>query len=367
MANENNYPIKVLLTSPSINAKQNIGGISSLTKLLIENNHEIEYIHFVRGKKDTQKRSFMWLLKQPRILLNFLSILMYNKNIRIVHINFPLEKFAIIRDTVLVLISSIFLKKVIVHFHGGNYNMNKNIPQLLKLLAKTSILLADKIIALGHSEVNFFIEYYKVRPEKIIFLYNAVKIPNPPPHKIYNHKLRILYLGRIDQNKGLKEIVLALEMLKEKIDFKFIIAGDGPDKNDFRDECRKRIPENYEYLGIISGEKKERVLYEANIFLMASYYEGFPIALLEAMANKLVPIVTPVGSIPEIVDNGRNGFIVPVHDYKCIYYHLIELINNPQLMGEISENAYNTVKLNFSIIDQRKKLNALYFSLFLNN
>src|ERR1035437_3094224 len=360
---KNNGAAKILITSPSFNVDENIGGISSFTKLLIENNHLIEYVLFIRGKKDFERRGFIWLIRQPFVLLNFITILINEKSIRIVHINMPLDSIGIIRDSLLVVIASCFRKKVILHFHGGNYNINKKIPFFLKIFLIVSILLSQKIITQGKKEQEFFIEHFNMDPGNIIFIPNSVKIPTSSLFKSKS-LLKILYLGRIDKNKGLKEITLALEQLKNKIDFQFIIAGDGPDKDDFIGDCQRRIPDNYHYMGIISGKKKEMVLDEANIFLMPSYYEGLPYALLEAMAYKLVPIVTPVGSIPEIVEDNKNGFLVPVYNYEAIINSIIELDENPKKFEELGQNAYETIKSDYSLSSYLNKINAVYSYLY---
>lgn len=353
----------VLITSPSINVEQNIGGISNNTKLLIENNQQVEYIHFVRGKKDFKKRSFSWLMRQPVFLYRFVYTLVINKRLKIVHINMPMSRLSIIRDTLLILISSCLSKKVITHFRGGEYTQNENIPLLLKWLMSLSLLLSDRIITLGTKEKMFFIDYYKIKFNKIVSIPNAVRIPNPPPVKPQSTKIIILFLGRIDKNKGLKEIVDTLNILKESIDFKFYIAGDGADKKDFLKECKSRIPDKYEYLGVLSGKEKELVLAKSHIFLLPSYFEGLPCSLLEAMAYKLVPIVTPVGSIPEIVENNKNGFLVPVNNHQAIYRCIIELYKNLDLMQELSNNAYNTIKSQYSLDEYILKINSIYSDL----
>ncbi len=354
---------KILITSPSFNVDENIGGISSFTKLLIENNHSIEYVLFVRGKKDFERRGFIWLIRQPIVLLNFIKILINEKSIKIVHINMPLDSIGVVRDSSLVVIAGCFRKKVILHFHGGNYNLNKRIPLFLKTFLNISILLSKKIITQGKKEEEFFIDYFNINFKNILFISNSVKVPIPPPIKSKS-TLKILYLGRIDRNKGLKEIALALEQLKNKIDFQFIIAGDGPDKDDFIGDCKRRIPNNYHYMGIITGKKKEMVLDETNIFLMPSYYEGLPYALLEAMAYKLVPIVTPVGSIPEIVEDGKNGFLVPIYNYKAIINSIMELDKNPKKFEELGHNAYETIKSDYSLSSYLNKINAVYSNLY---
>ena len=275
----------------------------------------------------------------------------------------PLGSIGIVRDSLLVIIAACFRKKVILHFHGGNYNLNKKIPFILKIFLNVSILLSHKIITQGKKEQEFFIEHFNIDIGNIIFIPNSVKTPTSFLFKSQGLP-KILYLGRIDKNKGLKEITLALEQLKNKIDFKFIIAGDGPDKDDFIGDCQKRIPDNYNYLGIISGKEKEMVLDESNIFLMPSYYEGLPYALLEAMAYKLIPIVTPVGSIPEIVEDGKNGFLVPVYNYKAIINSIIELDANPKKFEEMSQNAYETIKSDYSLSNYTNKINAVYSNLY---
>ena len=87
---------------------------------------------------------------------------------------------------------------------------------------------------------------------------------------------------------------------------------------------------------------------------MPSYFEGLPYALLEAMAYKLVPIVTPVGSIPEIICSGVNGYLVPLHNYTAIYDYLLELKQNPDKIEEIGKRAYTTILENYSITRQNK-------------
>ena len=349
----------VLITSPSINPKLNIGGISSLTKLLIENNSSVGYLHFVRGKKDKEKKGLSWIFNQPNLLLQYFMIIHGNKDLNIVHINMPLEKNAIIRDSFLIIIAALNKKKVVVHLHGGNYSLKFNIPAIFKLLIKISIYYAKTLIVLGQNEKDFLINHYKVQPQKIIVLPNAVNIPEFTTKEVQN-PINILFMGRIEKNKGLKEIISALELLKESQSFRFKIAGDGPDKVEFIDECKRKIPNHFDYLGVVSGVEKENILLCSHIFILPSYYEGLPYALLEAMANKLVPIVTPVGVIPEIIIDNQNGYIVPIHDFQSIYRKLLEIIEDKSIITCLGENAYHTAKSNFSLKNYINKFNYVY-------
>lgn len=363
MGNENIRHLDVLITSPSTNSSEHIGGIATFTNLLIENNSAINYSHFVRGRKNNQKRGIAWFFRQSTLFFDFFSSLYKGKDIKVIHINMPLDKFAIVRDTILVIISSIFKRKIIIHLHGGKYNMDRSIPFYLKLIVKQSFNLSDRIIALGDSEKQFLCDYYKIKPAKVNALFNAVKIPENIEKKLYNSTVNLLYLGRIERIKGLKEIILALKLLKKEHDFRLIIAGEGPDKDGFIQDCKSQIPGKYEYVGVVYGKEKQMVFERSHIFLMPSYYEGLPYSLLEAMAYKLVPIVTPVGSVPELVEDGKNGFIVQVNDYLSLYKRIADLIEDPDMMKRMCSNAFNIISSRYSLTNHIKEINKIYFGL----
>lgn len=359
----NNHPISVLITSPSIDPDEHIGGIATFTSLLLQNNSEVNYIHFARGRKKDQKRGVMWFIKQPAIFADFFLTLIKSKETKVVHINMPLDKLAVLRDTILVVIASICMRKIILHLHGGKYSLNRSTPFLIKKIVRLSIGLSSKLIMLGNEERKYLIEYYKVKPQKLRLLYNAVKLEESIEEKQYNSTINILYLGRIEKSKGLREILLALRLLSFKYSVRLIIAGEGTEKEKFLQECEVHIPGKYEYMGVVTGIRKQLIFNKSHIFLMPSYYEGLPYSLLEAMANKLIPVVTPVGSIPEVIEDGCNGVIVPVNDYKKIFMRISELIEDPQMMQTICNNAYNHIRSRYSLRDHIKQINQIYFGL----
>jgi glycosyltransferase involved in cell wall biosynthesis len=181
-----------------------------------------------------------------------------------------------------------------------------------------------------------------------------------PVKQLLNDKNANSHLERI---KGLKEIILALKLLKNEHDFNLIIAGEGPDKYSFIQECKSQIPGKFEYVGVVYGREKQMVFERSHIFLMPSYYEGLPYSLLEAMAYKLVPIVTPVGSVPELVEDGKNGFVVQVNDYLSLYKRTAELIDNPDMMKRMCSNAFNIIRSKYSLSNHIQEINKIYFEL----
>ncbi|MDD4527927.1 MAG: glycosyltransferase family 4 protein [Candidatus Margulisbacteria bacterium] len=350
---------KILITSPSTDNKDNVSGISNLTRLLIENNNIVDYKLFVVGKKDNEDRGLKWLIKKPLLISSFVRCLLLD-DISLIHINIPLEKYSSIVNSVLAFLCYFFRKPYIMHIRGGRYSKNYNIPLFHKYLIKKSLMHSECILTLGEEEREYICNYYNINKCKVIYLPNSVQIPNIDVDKIKKDEiLQILFLGRIDKNKGLIEIIDALKQFKTEFEFDFNIAGEGPDKDWFLESI---INEgiDFKYHGIVSGDEKSTLISNSHIFLLPSYFEGLPNALLEAMSYGVIPITTPVGSVTEVVKDKFNGLLVSVNNTIEIVNALTFIINNEKYRTYLSLNAHNSIKSNYSLTDYIDKLNEIY-------
>lgn len=355
----------IIITSPSIDTSQNVSGISSLTKLLIAYNKFANYYLIEVGRKDSQKRNAQWLLNQIVLIYNFSKKLIIEREIKIVHINIPLSKLAIYINFILVIISKIFNKKVLVHLRGGSLSLNKNVNRLEAFTILRCLKLADKIIVLGNKELLFVTQFYGVDTNKISVLSNAVDTPKNIQRRQKDAALKIIFIGRIDKDKGLEEILSALKALKNKINYHFYLAGTGPDEQKFIPKCMENLGDKFSYLEVLNSTEKIPFFQNADIFLLPTYFEGLPNALLESMAYGVVPIVTPVGSIPEVVIDEKNGFIVPLNDYHSISDKITMLYNDRNLLEKLGKASHLTISDSYSIDVYIRKLNAIYDSLLI--
>jgi glycosyltransferase involved in cell wall biosynthesis len=352
--------INVLITSPSLNPEKNVSGISSLTNLLIENNNYVNYNVFVSGKEDKDERNIKWILKQILLPFRFMQALL-NFKPDIIHINVPLSTLAIYREFTSMLISQLFKKKTVVHIRGGElfsfYNKKKIINIFIMYLLKK----ADKIIVLGLIEKVRIVQRYQISENKILIIPNAVEVStNSSDDKDYHGPIEILFLGRIDINKGFVEIENSLlRLVAKEVDFKFTLCGEGPYKETFL----KKMGTVIFYKGIVGGKEKAEILAKAHILLLPSYFEGLPNSLLEAMGNYCVPIVTPVGSIPEVVTDNLNGFLVPVNNVDLIVERIEHLNKNRDALKLMSESAFDHINNNYHIKNYCTSLNKLYSSI----
>ncbi|MCK4788974.1 MAG: glycosyltransferase, partial [Desulfobacteraceae bacterium] len=139
---------------------------------------------------------------------------------------------------------------------------------------------------------------------------------------------RILYVGRLLSAKGLFELCAAAKDLQaEGLKFKIWLAGDGNRRDDIKNHAKElSIIDRVEFLGWIAIEKLKDIYRACDIFVFPSYSEGMPKVVIEAMANGLPIVVTSVGGIPFVVEDGRTAFLIRPRDAGAIRDALRKLI-----------------------------------------
>lgn len=163
-----------------------------------------------------------------------------------------------------------------------------------------------------------------------------------PLREVKEHKkVTILFMAWVTRNKGIYELIEAVKMLiKENLNFKVIIAGKGEDFEKINKELKSgNLTEYVELKGWVLGDQKLAVLAESDIFILPTYFEGYPNSLMEAMASGKACIATKVGSIPDMINHMETGILIDKKNYTQLYQGLKTLIQNPSLRQEMSEKA----------------------------
>lgn len=184
---------------------------------------------------------------------------------------------------------------------------------------------------------------------KIEVLKNPVTPGQSENAKTAHHPLRALYLGEISRRKGATDLLTALSSGKEFFDGKIEVRFGGNEVDgDIRSEIEAKGLQNTAlYMGWVSGSAKTEALEWADIYILPSYNEGLPIAILEAMASGMPVITTPVGGIPELVRDGNNGTLIPPGRSDCIAAALRWYISNPQQVEIRGRKALSDVRQYF--------------------
>lgn len=354
--------MKIIINSPSLDPKVNVSGISSVTQFIIFKNKEVEYIHFEVGRKDAESQgAFARITRILRNKREWEQLLKKNKD-AVIHYNMPLMKAAIIRDYMLIKVAQELNMPIVLHIHGGNYIKERNRPLYLRRLLKKIFSWSKHIIVLGDEEKQILEEDFCLK--NVVSLPNCIDLSEAKTIKRDNttkEVLDILYLGRIEPNKGIDYIFDACKKLKEQgVKFNLHFAGKEEVEGQYLPRFTEEFAEHFIYHGIVSGDKKTNVLKKCDIFLLPSFFEGLPMSLLETMSFGQVPVVTSVGSIPTVVEDKKSGMYTRIRNSEDIVNAIIALNDNRTLLNKLSRNAQCAVFEKFDDNKYIKELNMLY-------
>lgn len=274
------------------------------------------------------------------------------------------------RDVWTILLSKLFGAKVIIHLRGSHFKLNfQQFRKPIKTLVGYSLKKVDCAIVQASYLKDQFEPY--VHPKKIKVLYQAMDIDdysNTHPHDV--KKGKILVMGHMTKAKGYTDILKIIPDLCQEFPYvKFYFAGNirkgerGVFFNQFTGEkityedpfeAEERIlnsayKDNYVNLGIISGDDKMKHLQTTDIFLMASYSEGFSRSLLEAMSIGKPVAFTPVGAHREVFRDEIHGRSFEPGQLDQLKNALKTLLNDDQNRQAIGKNNRQYVVSNFSI------------------
>jgi len=172
--------------------------------------------------------------------------------------------------------------------------------------------------------------------------------------RVKNEKPIVLMIARVIKDKGVEEFIKAAEILKDKAEFWYVGDIDKGNKNAFNPDWK-----NINYLGFRRDIKD--LISKCDIFVLPSFYgEGVPRTLIEA-ASMSKPIVTTNNrGCKEVVDDGINGFLVPIKDYKSLAKKIGILIDNPEMRKEFGKKSREKAVNEFDIKAVVDKYLAVY-------
>ena len=163
-------------------------------------------------------------------------------------------------------------------------------------------------------------------------------------NKIPKKEFNVMYVGRFEEEKGIKPLLNAIKILSEEVDdFKFSLVGDGSLKGWMEEFIRKNKLKNVNFLGIFSHEEMPKLYNQADIFVLPSFTEGSPASLIEAMSCGTASIATSVGLCKRFIKNGENGILIPPGDPYKISEAIKKLMVNEDLLKRFQQNSRKTI------------------------
>jgi glycosyltransferase involved in cell wall biosynthesis len=353
----------VLILGPQRDA---ISGVSTHLNQLFASRLSMEYslAHFVVGSEGRHERGagrLLRLLASPFLLANAIG----GTGAALVHVNTSMNARAFWRDLAYLLVAKFCGARVLCQVHGGA------LPQeflgrgrLRHAFLRCLLKLPDVIVVLARVELEAYRRF--VPGQQVFALPNSIdcapyaslaRAPSDP-----SMPLRLAYFGRLVRTKGLYETLQGLRLAHAQgVRATLVVAGSGPEMAQLmRFAAELGIGDDVTFAGQLNDERGAGLLTCSDVLVLASYSEGLPYALLEGMAAGTPPIATRVGAIPDVVEQGIHGLLIPPRDAMAIARSIVTLASDRNLLHRMSAAGRKRVAGGFSIERLAAEFSRLY-------
>lgn len=261
----------------------------------------------------------------------------------------------------MVLIARLFGTKTLLALRGGplvnEIKQNSNLRRFLILVLSKS----DYVICQGIFWKEFFEKLIGFQNEKFLVIPNWMDLNNYiyHPTKPYNGCITLLFMGWLQEDKGVFDIIEAVRQPFSK-PIHLVFMGDGGARQGLVNIATS-LPKSCKvsFTGWLHGKDKMEYLYKADIFILPSYAEGMPNSLMEAMASGVAGIATNVGAVEELIVNEETGMLIQVKDPVGLRLVLGKLIDNIDLRRHIVVQARKKIETNHSLESAVEKLKQI--------
>jgi glycosyltransferase involved in cell wall biosynthesis len=229
---------------------------------------------------------------------------------------------------------------------------------------------ADRVVAVSQAmRDNLRFKYLNISPALIHNGIISKEVDNicGLDYRLFDNldkiKLKLVSVGRLSKEKGFDTLLMAVRNIKIKWNenVRVFIIGEGPEKDNLIRLSRKcGISDNVIFTGYIDNASK--ILKNFDIFVMSSLTEGMPITLLEAMRAGMPIVASAVGGIPEALEGGKCGILVPPGNELDLAKRIVELYENSSLKEELSIKSKIRFKEEFTV----EKMEEMYRSVYLD-
>ena len=368
-----------------------VGGISLFTyetcKYLSNKGWKITVLTFGEDEERIENKDNMKVLflRRPNIELDYEKAFinqnkcfklainnLYNKN----------EKFDLIvvhgyfLGEAAIYAKKAFNKPLIYHSHT-DYNLNLTLNDHANKNCEYSYIceellcnLSCRIISVSKYLTTLLINNFSCKNKIITLpkgvdlkLYNNFSIDKS---KVYHDDFRIVFVGRISQDKGVEVLLQTISIVKSKIDKKINLyligtAINSEYLNYIQNLCKTLdIANNVCFLGYKNAKEVSFLFFNSDVAVVPSFGETFGKVVIESMAAKTPVICSDIGGLSELVKHGFNGLKFPVGNVKQLSKCILDLYYNKELYSKIVDNAYEYVSKNFNISVVLDDLEKIY-------
>ncbi len=256
--------------------------------------------------------------------------------------------------------------KIVCTAHGSDINLYPSKSKICYALTKYVLERADSVVAVSGNLKE------KIRNiigrKDVTVITNGANVENAAAKDIGTSDdqkggaISILFVGTLCFRKGIRELLHAFRLLKNKYkDLRLIMLGN----NSMKKWIETFVSHNHldsavELPGVVDSKEITKYYSRASIFALPSYSEGMPTVMFEAMANKLPIVISRVGGVEEVIRDGINGMLVNPGSVQDLYDKLELLVEDERLRDMLSANAFEEFSANYTWGQNARKTIALY-------
>lgn len=233
----------------------------------------------------------------------------------------------------------------IVHLHGSKYRtFFADAGPVVRQIIVSLFGSAESVVVLGKVWHEYITNELRVDKDRAVIVANGTpKITGIQfSREIKSEKVRVVFSGRVSEAKGVSDLLQAADLVyRDFKGFEVVIMGDSRDDDLL---AKARSKPYCVVTGWLSHEDVVRELAAADVFTLPSHDEGLPMAMIEAMSIGIPVIVTSVGAISDVIEDGREGYLVLPKDVDALAAAIDSLVRNRSLREEMGRNALDRWK-----------------------
>ena len=290
------------------------------------------------------------IIKRPNVCLIFLS-----------------DGLSAIEKGVFIWLCKLVNCKIMIFPRAGGLMAQTRNSAVFRGVVKALFSGADVFLCQGKTWKKYAIQELGFNPDATLILNNwtatrqLIEVGDNRSFKPDSSCKTILFVGWIEDFKGTFELLEVFgNLVNEGLDIKLRLVGDGSAK----DRLQKIVysgdlTSRVQFDGWCEEKELRNILGSADIFVLPSWSEGLPNAMIEALAAGLAVIVTRVGTIPDFLTNKQHAILIRVNDVNGLQRGIRNLVTDEPLRYTLAQNGRKLAKENFSLESEMEKLSGI--------
>jgi glycosyltransferase involved in cell wall biosynthesis len=252
------------------------------------------------------------------------------------------------------------VKTVVVVHNTDPYRDPGRFP-LRAALSRWALRRADRVVAVSQSVADFAVSVQRVSPDRLDVIPNGNDVPLSVTGPV--GRLVVGTAGRLDRQKGIDVLLDAMvRVVSEVVGARLLVAGTGPLRRRLERQAeRLGLGDTVRFLGFL--DDMESFWSSLDVFVLPSRWEGLPRVVQEAMGRALPVVATDVPGTVELVEDGKDGLIVPCEDSTALAQALVDLLREPQRGIALGRQGRHKMETQYTVKLMAERYAKLYMDL----